>query len=267
MPSPQPQPSVNTVAPTVTVLKSEVCVFGGAKVEQADSSLLIDGEKVAEWKAGSGKVKTVSLTLNGLDISLGTLLNESGTLSLKVTNEADKSTYGSITLTHDAVAGLSALQQLLQVDVEANLIEDLTFAKGVELTKTEIEFEGQRTEIADPTHFTPEYPGACSLFFSIKKNETTSEVKAENLTIKPLEDYVEVVIVTADMIAKFYPWYDNLQQSTKDFIYPHLLSSYAACNWSKLDDRVHIIMGEAADTDDMENIGEAFFDFADHAYE
>ena len=45
---------------------------------------------------------------------------------------------------------------------------------------------GQRTEIADPKHFTPDYPGNCSLIFTIKKNGTASEVKAENLTIKPL---------------------------------------------------------------------------------
>ena len=67
------------------------------------------------------------------------------------------------------------------------MLSYLTFATGVELTKTEILFEGQRTEIADPKRFTPEFPGACSLIFTIKKDGTTSEVKAENLSIKPLE--------------------------------------------------------------------------------
>jgi hypothetical protein len=56
------------------------------------------------------------------------------------------------------------------------------------------------------------------------------------------------------MINEKYPWYNNLQQSTKDFIYPHLLSSYAACNWSQLDNRIHIIMGEIPAADDVENI-------------
>jgi len=223
-------------------------------VEQADSSLLIGGEKIAEWQAGSGKVKSVELSFNGTPISMGTVISEKGYLSLKVTNEADKSWNSNITLTDEAITGLSTLQQLLQVDQEANLIENLTFAKNVELTKTEIEFEGQRTEIADPQHFTPEYPGSCTLFFSVKKNGTIGEVKAENLTIKPLENYTEVIIVTADMINEKYPWFNNLQQSTKDFIYPHLLSSYAACNWSRQDNRVHIIMGECPEADDVENI-------------
>lgn len=144
----------------------------------------------------------------------------------------------------DPISGLNNLRELLQVDKEVNLLSMLTFATGVELTKTEILFEDQRTEIADPKRFTPEFPGTCSLIFTIKKDGTTSEVKAENLTIKPLEGYAEVIIVTAEMIEELYPWYKNLQQSTKDFIYPHLLASYAACNWSKLENRAHIIQGE-----------------------
>ena len=87
----------------------------------------------------------------------------------------------------DPITGLSSLDGILQVDQETSLLSGLTFATGVELTKTEILFEGQRTEIADPKRFTPEFPGACSLIFTIKKDGTTSEVKAENLSIKPLE--------------------------------------------------------------------------------
>lgn len=87
----------------------------------------------------------------------------------------------------DPITGLNNLSGLLQVDQEVNLLSMLTFATGVELTKTELLFEGQRTEIADPKCFTPEYPGTCSLIFTIKKDGTTSEVKAENLTIKALE--------------------------------------------------------------------------------
>lgn len=87
----------------------------------------------------------------------------------------------------DPITGLSSLDGILQVDQETNLLSGLTFATGVDLAKTEIDFEGQRTEIADPKHFTPEYPGTCSLIFTIKKDGTTSEVKAENLSIKPLE--------------------------------------------------------------------------------
>lgn len=180
-------------APTITVLAAEANVFGGAKVEQTDSSLLIGGEKVAEWKAGSGKVKTVALKFKGQDITLGTILSEKGTLGLIVTNDADKSDSKSINVTDEVIAGLGSLKTILQVDKEVNLTEGLTIAQGFELAKTEIEFEGQRTEIADPSHFTPEYPGTCSLFFSVKKKDTVGEVKADYLTIRPL-DYKAIEI-------------------------------------------------------------------------
>lgn len=44
------------------------------------------------------------------------------------------------------------------------------------------------------------------------------------------------------MINKQYSRYNNLRQETRDFIYPHLLASYAASNRSKQDNKVHIIM-------------------------
>lgn len=144
------------------------------------------------------------------------------------------------------ITGLNNLKAMtLQVDKEANLLSGITFNNGASLEKTMLVYEGVTSEIADPKHFTPDYPGTCTIILTVKsKNGTLTDYKAENLTIKPLEGYTEVVIVTAEMIEELYPWYKNLQQSTKDFIYPHLLASYAACNWSKLENRAHIIQGE-----------------------
>lgn len=140
----------------------------------------------------------------------------------------------------------------LQVDQEVNLLDIIVLGKGVELIKIEIEKDGETTEIADLAHFIPQYPGTCNIIISVKlKDGTMTECKAEDLTIKPL-DYADGTLEAVDIIKETYPWYNNLQQSTKDFIYPHILASYAACNWSKLDNRVHIIMGETAD--DIENI-------------
>ena len=130
----------------------------------------------------------------------------------------------------------------MQVDKEVDLLAHITFAPGVELLKVETEQDGQRTEIADPHAFTPEYPGTLTLVFTVKsKSGSIAEVTVDNLTVKPL-DYSEAKINDANMIQEKYPWYNNIQQTTKDFIYPHLIASYAACNWSRLDNRVHIIM-------------------------
>lgn len=211
-------------------------------MEQADSLLLIGTDTVASWSMGNSKLKALTLTFNGTAISLGTVLSEKGMLSLTVTNEADKSSNCAFTLTDEAILGLNNLGQLpLQVDQETDLLQGLTLAKGFELVKTEMEFEGQRTEIADATHFTPQYPGPCTFLFTVNRNGNEGEVKAGNLTIKPLE-YQEINLNTANMIQEKYPWYNKLRQATKDFIYPHLVASYAACNWSKQDNRVHVIM-------------------------
>lgn len=142
-----------------------------------------------------------------------------------------------------------------QVDQECDLLSGLTFNNEATLEKTEMVIDGDTLEIADPKHFIPEFPGYFNIILNVKdKDGKSTPYQVNYLKIKPLEDYYEVVIVEADMIEKLYPWYNNLQQSTQDFVYPHLLSSYAACNWSQLDNRVHIIMGEAPKVDDVENI-------------
>ena len=85
------------------------------------------------------------------------------------------------------IAGLDNLKGIsFQVDQETDLLSGITFGNGAELTKVEIEKDGQRSEVADPHHFTPEYPGTCSITVK-SKEDTITEYKAENLTIKPLE--------------------------------------------------------------------------------
>ena len=113
-------------------------------------------------------------------------------------NQAGKSANRDITVTDDAIFGLSSLLQLLQVDQEVNLLEGITFATGLELVKIEIEQDGQRTEIIDPQHFMPDTPGTCAIIFTVVgKNGTVSELKVEELIIKPLE-YKEVTITNVN---------------------------------------------------------------------
>ena len=87
------------------------------------------------------------------------------------------------------ITGLDNLKGMsLQVDQESDLLSGITFGNGAELTKTELVFEGEITVIDDPHHFTPDYPGTCTIILTVKsKDGTITEYKAENLTIKPLE--------------------------------------------------------------------------------
>lgn len=241
--------------PDLSVLKPEVNVFGGVEVRISGNKLQIGGEDVASWSDKVAEPCTATLSLGGQEVNDGDILSEPGRLTVTVTNSQERSSSAEIILTNDAVYGLESLKDLpMQVDEEIDLLAAITLANGADIVKVEIEMDGERTVISDPSHFIPQYPGTCSLIFTVKgKDGRTTECKAENLTIKPLE-YKEISISTANMIQEKYSWYNNLQWSTKNFIYPHLLASYAACNWSRQDNRVHIIMGETADTDDIENI-------------
>ena len=252
--------------PEIMVLVPEVNVFGGVTVVLRDSELLLDEEFVAKWSDKRTEKCKVVLSFNEKDAKDGDILNEAGTLTLTVTNNQEHDVTAEVTLTCEAIYGMETKTFRMQVDKETNLLDGLTFAEGVELVKTELEKDGKRTAITDPEHFTPTTPGIYNLIFTIKdKQGVTTEVKVENLYIRS-KDYKDASLTTANMIASTYAWYNNLKQSTKDFIYPHLIASYAACNWSKQDNRVHIIMGETPGSEYVENIGQ-YTTPSDHAYE
>ena len=239
---------VDSGAPVITLEITEYNVIAGVKVSVQGSQLLFDDKTAASWKDDFTAECTVSLLFKNTagteaEVKDGATLSEAGTLTLTVTDEAGNASSAAITLTAVAIYGLEALQQLsLQVDQETDLLAGLTVAEGLTLTKVEIEQDGIRTEIPAPYRYTPEFPGTITLFLSLTKPSGEAvEVSVEALTIKPLE-YIVVVLETTDIIQEKYPRYNNLQQSTKDFIYPHLLAAYAACNHSKQSNRVHIIM-------------------------
>jgi hypothetical protein len=239
--------------PDLTVTMPEVNVFGGVVLQVSGNKLLIGGEEVASWSDKIAEPCKATFSLNGQEVKDGDVLSQPGTLTVTVTNNQERSSSAEITLITNAMSSAIQISDM-QVGKEVDLLAGITLANGAELVKVEMEMDGTTAEITDPQHFTPDYPGTCSFIFTVKgKNGDMEEVRADDLTIKPL-DYAEAVLEVANMIAEKYPWYKNLWQSTKDFIYPHLLASYAACNWSKQDNRVHIIMGETTDASDVENI-------------
>ena len=171
----------------MSILMPEVSVFGGVELQLTDTQLLIGGAVVAEWSDKRTEKCKVKLSFNGRELKSGDVLSEPGKLTLTVTNDQGKSSTAEITLTNEAVSGEVRIGDM-QVDAETDLLIGLTFVSGATLVKTEIEQDGKRTEIPDPHHFTPEYPGTCAIIFTVKgKNGSTAEVKVDNLTIKPLD--------------------------------------------------------------------------------
>ena len=94
---------------------------------------------------------------------------------------------------------------------------------------------------------------------------TLSDTPPDTLTIK-VQYYEEPTLNTVDIISEQYPWFNKLSQEVKNFIYPHLLASYVACNRSEQSNRVHIIMWETTNENWVENIGQRT-DWSNHAKE
>ena len=184
---------MNEIFPDITVVKPEVNAFGGLTVEIQASQLLLEGETVMTWSDKNTPQCEVAVKLDGQAVNSGDVLSKAGTLTVTVTNGQGKSSSADILLTIDAVSGAVQIGDM-QVGQETDLLAGITLANGAELVKVAIEMDGQATEIADPQHFTPDYPGTCSLIFTVKgKNGDVAEMKADNLTIKPM-DYTALEI-------------------------------------------------------------------------
>lgn len=254
-PTPDKPQEVVVTAPTIEVRMSEVNVFWGAKVAQADTLLLIGNDTVASWSLGNAMLKSITLVFNGDTISFGTVLNEAGFLTLWVMNDKDKYVSKSINIKDEALYGVEKLKQAaMKVDNEINLLEWITFADGVELVKVEVEIDGQRMSIPEPYHFSPEYPWVCNVIFTVKwKSGNSAEINVDNLTIKPL-DYNAPSLESANPIQEYFSRYNNLTPKTKEFIYQHLLTSYLCMDRYHQDNMEYILVGEVPEEFECENI-------------
>lgn len=230
-------------APTIEVKIPEKNVIAGVKVKVEGNQLLFDDQVAATWKDDYTENCKVELTLEGKTINSGDVLLEAGKLVISLSDDFQNKATAEITLLADAIYGLEGLQDLsLQVDKEVNLLQGITYADGVSLDKVEIEASGNRIVVTDPVHYVPDQTGTVAIIITVKAGERSLEFMVEGLVVKGL-DFHAPKMTTANLIDEQYPWYYTLyQQKDKDFIYPHILASYAACNWSKQSNRVHIMM-------------------------
>ena len=156
-----------------------------------DNQLLFDQTVAASWTDDISKSCKVELSLvpsggQSKTINSGDKLEEAGTLQIKVLDEAGNSSSAEISLTVVAVFGLENLQgKTLQVDLEVNLLEGITFAEGLTLQKVEFEQDGQRSEIPEPKDFTPESIGTVSIILTLARADgSTIEVRVDGLIVK-----------------------------------------------------------------------------------
>ena len=244
-------------APTINVTKPEINVFWWAKITISDDKLLLWDQEIANWSDKKTQKCKVSIKFNGQEVQSWDILNQEWKLSISITNDEWKTSTAEIKVINSAIFGLENLKNLnMQVDQTVNLLQWITFADWVSLAKTEILLDWNRTTISDASKYTPEYPWTCSIIFTVKTaNWSTSEVKVDNLTIKSLE-YKDPTLSKVDVINKQYSWYNKLRPETKEFIYPHILASYAACNLYKLNNLEYIIVWEVPNKYNVEDISQ-----------
>ncbi len=110
-------------APEVKVLKENVDVYGGKAVTAKDNTLSIGDDAVLQWTDDHGDECSLTLSLDGAEVSIGDEVGKAGTLKVTVTDSKGLGTEASITLTDQIVFGMENLKNLdLQIDKEVNLI-------------------------------------------------------------------------------------------------------------------------------------------------
>ena len=183
-------PEKDTVAPTINISKSEVDITWWKEIKINGNQLYIGDNLVASRSDNKTQNCNVILSLNWKSITSWTTISEEWTLNIKVSDAAGNIKTAEIKLSIESdVSWLNNLKNLnMQVDQEINLLNWVKFGNWAELIKTEIELDGQKTEIADPNHYTPAYPWTCSIILTVKgKDGKVREYKVDNLTIKALE--------------------------------------------------------------------------------
>lgn len=176
--------------PTITLKKASMEVAKGKTIAINGKMLHIGNDLLASWSDDRSETCQVTLMLNWKPITSWTILNDDGTLTLTVSDEAGNASKVDVKLSIEpSISWLEKLQKsAMQVDKEIDLLKWLTFAEGVTLVKTEIEIDGETTTISDVHHYTPEYPWECNLIITIQdKDGNSTKHHVDHINIAPLE--------------------------------------------------------------------------------
>ena len=242
-------------APEIEVKIAEKNVIAGVKVKVEGNQLFFDDQVAATWKDDYTEVCTAELSIAGEKINSGDVLLEAGKLIVTVSDDFKNEATAEIVLTAEAIYGLEGLKNLsLQVDKEVNLLQGITYADGVSLDKVEVEAQGNRVVVQDPSHYVPETPGTIDFIITVRAGSRVLEFRVDDLEIKGL-DYNAPKMETADVIGEQYSWYNDLPDLKKEFIYDHVLVSYYASEWCKVDNLEFILFGETTQNIECENVG------------
>lgn len=160
------------------------------------------------WKDDKTEICTPSLKLewSAKEIKSWEIIDQAGNYVYGLTDENWKFGYKTFPVNSESInlSGLNDLQ--LKVDQKVdNLLKWITIPDGLEITKVEIEINGQRSEIqpsGTPNHYeyTPTQAWNCHIYVTLKGEFGNTYVEKTNLTINDIEhaEYQPVSITNRD---------------------------------------------------------------------
>jgi len=183
---------IDSNAPQITLASDEVNVFGGLELTSAGGSLFIGENEIARWSDDktSAEQCTVTATLDGETISLGTVLDKAGVLKFVITDDAGNvSEASTVTLTDNALYGIDALAGVsFTVDKKYDLTHILSTVNGFAISKVEMLLDGNKYTIPDPAHFSSDRWGDVSFVITVSREDGKSEeIVVDGIRINPLE--------------------------------------------------------------------------------
>lgn len=140
---------------------------------------------------------------------------------------------------------LSYLDNNMRVDQEIDLIKNIP--SGINVTKVEIEINGQKQEISQSNwhNYKPALSWECKIYVTWSGEFGNSGIKETSLTIKwpefeaPQLDKINIFETT-------FPRYKNLNQAAKNYVKPLLEVAYYASSRCRDPNTISIMLGEYA---------------------
>lgn len=214
---------IDSNAPQITLASEEVNVFGGLELTSAGGALFIGENEIARWSDDktSADQCTVTATLDGEAISLGTVLDKAGVLKFVITDGAgNASGEKTVTLTDNALYGIDALAGVsFTVEHEYDLTEIISTVNGFSISKIDIILDGNKTTIPDPAHFSSDRWGDASFVITISREDGKSEeIVVDGIRINPLE----FSAYSIDKADNTYIWGDFTYEEYKTKAIGHL---------------------------------------------
>lgn len=216
---------IDSNAPQITLAIEEVNVFGGLELTSAGGALFIGENEIARWSDDktSAEQCTVTATLDGEAISIGTVLDMAGVLKFVITDDAGNvSEESTVTLTDNALNGIDALAGMsFTVDKKYDLTHILSTVNGFSISKVEMILTGKRVTVPDPANFSSDWWGDVSFVITVSRGDGKSEeIVVDGIKINPLE-FNAYSIANAD---NTYIWGYFQYEGTKTRAIEHLAS-------------------------------------------